>query len=134
MQEPEELLKQYKLQLSEDTHLDVINVLEKAYSMPSLRHKWNGFYHDAKTDLYRLTLMKDSYIDGVMERDNPLQLSRTVLTSRISKQDQYKALMNKIFHQETLVEYLKDSIRENVSKMGYDIKNIIELKKDDQIG
>ena len=134
MQDPEELLKQYKLQLAEDTQLDVINVLEKAYSLPSIRHKWNGFYHDAKTDLYRLTLLKDAYIDGVMDNNNPMQMSRSVMTSKISKQADYKALMTKIFHQETLVEYLKDSIKENVSKMGFDIKNIIELKKEDQIG
>lgn len=134
MQDPEELLKQYKLQLAEDTQLDVINVLEKAYSLPSIRHKWNGFYHDAKTDLYRLTLLKDAYIDGVMDNNNPMQMSRSVMTGKISKQADYKALMTKIFHQETLVEYLKDSIKENVSKMGFDIKNIIELKKEDQIG
>ena len=127
-------MKEYKLQLAEDTHLDIINVLEKAYSLPSIRHKWNGFYHDAKTDLYRLTLIKDAYIDGVMEKENPMQLSRSIITNKASKQEKYKDLLNKIFHQETLVEYLKDSIRENVSKMGFDIKNIIELKKDDQIG
>jgi uncharacterized protein (UPF0335 family) len=78
--------------------------------------------------------LKEEYIDGVMAKDNPMQLSRTVLTGKISKQEQYKALLNKIFHQETLVEYLRDSIKDNISKMGFDIKNIVELKKEDQIG
>jgi hypothetical protein len=133
MDDPEDLLKKYKAQLAIDTELDIINVLDKAYSLPSIRHKWNGLFHDAKTDLYRLVQLKEAYIDGVMLKDNPMQLSRTAIVGKILHQKQYKELLNKIFHQETLVEYIRDSIKDNISKMGYDIKNIIELKKEDHI-
>lgn len=131
--EPIELLELYSKEIEMDTSIDVTNIMEKQLSCPNVKHKWLFRLMKAKKDLIELIDYKDNFVNNIMNNDNPLKLSKAVISNKLESQMDYKTLQKKIKYQEILVEYLDSSVNKIFSQMGFDFKNLIELMKMEQL-
>lgn len=128
-----ELLEEYAKEIEADTQIDITNVMEKQFSSPNVKHKWLYRLMKTKKDLLILGDARDNYISESMERDNPLQLSKAAVTSKMGSNPDYRKLQMKIKDQELLVEYLEMSVNKIFSQIGFDFKNLVELMKMEQL-
>lgn len=128
-----ELLEEYAKEIESDTQIDVTNVMEKQFSSPNVKHKWLYRLMKTKKDLLTMGDARDNYIHETMERDNPLQLSKAAITSRLGSNQDYRKLQLKIKDQELLVEYLELNVNKIFSQIGFDFKNLVELMKMEQL-
>jgi hypothetical protein len=131
--DPIDLIETYSKEIEMDTSIDVTNIMEKQLSSPNIKHKWLFRLMKAKKHLIDLVELKDSFINTVMNKDNPLKLSKAVISNKLETQGDYKDLQKKIREQELLVEYLDSSVNKIFSQMGFDFKNLVELMKMEQL-
>jgi hypothetical protein len=131
--EPMDLLETYSKEIEMDTSIDVTNIMEKQLSSPNVKHKWLFRLMKAKKHLIDLVELKDNFVNSVMNKDNPLKLSKAVISNKLETQGDYKELQKKIREQEILVEYLDSSVNKIFSQMGFDFKNLVELMKMEQL-
>jgi hypothetical protein len=131
--DPMDLLEIYSKEIEMDTSIDVTNIMEKQLSSPNVKHKWLFRLMKAKKQLIDLVELKDSFVNNVMNKDNPLKLSKAVISNKLETQGDYKELQKKIREQELLVEYLDSSVTKIFSQMGFDFKNLVELMKMEQL-
>lgn len=131
--EPMDLLEKYSKEIEMDTSIDVTNIMEKQLSCPNVKHKWLFRLMKAKKHLIDLVDLKDNFVNNVMNRDNPLKLSKAVISNKLETQGDYKELQKKIREQELLVEYLDSSVNKIFSQMGFDFRNLVELIKMEQL-
>lgn len=128
-----DLLETYSKEIEMDTSIDVTNIMEKQLSSPNVKHKWLFRLMKAKKHLIDLVELKDNFVNNVMNKDNPLKLSKAVISNKLETQGDYKELQKKIREQEILVEYLDSSVNKIFSQMGFDFKNLVELMKMEQL-
>ena len=133
VQDPKELLEIYSKEVEMDTSIDVTNVLEKQFSSPNTKHKWIFRLVKSKRELIRLVDQKENYTRRVMDKENPLKLSKAAMSSQIENHEEYKELKNKIREQELLVEYLDYVVNKVFSQIGFDFKNLVDLMKMEQL-
>jgi len=133
MKDPMMQLEEYSKEIEMDTSIDVTNIMEKQLSCPNTKHKWLFRLVKAKKNLIDLVEAKDTYIQNKMLKDNPLNLSKSVIANKAETQMEYKALQKSIKEQELLVEYLDSSVNKIFSQMGFDFKNLVELMKMEQL-
>ena len=131
--DPMDLIETYSKEIEMDTSIDVTNIMEKQLSSPNVKHKWLFRLMKAKKHLIDLVELKDSFINNVMNKDNPLKLSKAVISNKLETQGDYKELQKRIREQELLVEYLDSSVNKIFSQMGFDFKNLVELMKMEQL-
>jgi hypothetical protein len=131
--DPMDLMVTYSKEIEMDTSIDVTNIMEKQLSSPNVKHKWLFRLMKAKKHLIDLVELKDSFVNNVMNKDNPLKLSKAVISNKLETQGDYKELQKKIREQELLVEYLDSSVTKIFSQMGFDFKNLVELMKMEQL-
>jgi len=132
-EEPMDLLEKYSKEIEMDTSIDVTNIMEKQLSCPNVKHKWLFRLMKAKKHLIDLVELKDNFVNNVMNKDNPLKLSKAVIANKLETQGDYKELQKRIKEQEILVEYLDSSVNKIFSQMGFDFKNLVELMKMEQL-
>jgi hypothetical protein len=132
-EEPIDLLEKYSKEIEMDTNIDVTNLLEKQLSSPNVKHKWLFRLMKAKKHLIDLVELKDNFVNNVMSKDNPLRLSKAVISNKLETQGDYKELQKRIKEQEILVEYLDSSVNKIFSQMGFDFRNLVELLKMEQL-
>lgn len=131
--EPMDLLETYSKEIEMDTSIDVTNIMEKQLSCPNVKHKWLFRLMKAKKELIDLVELKDNFVNNVMNKDNPLKLSKAVIANKLETQGDYKNLQKRIKEQEILVEYLDSSVNKIFSQMGFDFRNLTELMKMEQL-
>jgi len=132
-EEPMDLLEKYSKEIEMDTSIDVTNIMEKQLSCPNVKHKWLFRLMKAKKHLIDLVELKDNFVNNIMNKDNPLKLSKAVIANKLETQGDYKELQKRIKEQEILVEYLDSSVNKIFSQMGFDFKNLVELMKMEQL-
>ncbi len=133
MKDPIAQIDEYAKEIEMDTSIDRTNVLEKQFSSPNTKHKWLFRLIKAKKILVDLVEDKNSYIQNKIVKDNPLNLSKSVIANKAETQIEYKALQKSIRDQELLVEYLESSVNKIFSQMGFDFKNLVDLIKIEEL-
>ena len=133
MKEPMELLEEYSREIEMDTQIDVTNIMDKQLSSPNTKHKWLYRLMKAKRELIGMIEKKDNIIHNVVQKDNPMGLSKAVVVNKLESQMAYKDLQKKIKEYEILVEYLDSSVNKIFSQMGFDFRNLVELMKMEQL-
>jgi predicted transcriptional regulator len=131
--DPNTRLDEYAREIESDTSIDVTNILEKQFSSPNTKHKWLYRLAKEKRELLKMVDEKDSYLSQIMNKDNPLRLSKAAISNKLDSQEDYKKLQKTIKEQEILVEYLENSVNKIFSQMGYDFKNLVDLMKMEQL-
>ena len=133
MKDPIAQIDEYAKEIEMDTSIDVTNIMEKQLSCPNTKHKWLFKLIKAKKNLIDLVEAKDFYIQNKLAKDNPLNLSKSVIANKAESQMEFRALQKSIKEQELLVEYLDSSVNKIFSQMGFDFKNLVDLLKMEQL-
>ncbi len=107
--------------------------MEKQFSSPNVKHKWLFRLMQARRDYITLENARDSYVHNILNNDNPLQLSKSVVEKKIHSQAEYRILVNKIKEQEILIAYLDAAVNKIFTQIGFDFKNLVELMKMEQL-
>ncbi len=128
MDKADELFERFSKELEIDTQVDSTNVLEKQFKLPNIRHKWMYRLRQCQKNLFTLEKARDTFIDQSIQ-NSAIELSKVKVSRKVEADPKYKQITEEINDYQTLIHYLDQNINRNLTSMGYDIKNIVELMK-----
>ena len=126
-----DILEEYKKEITEDTKIDQINILDKQLMLPSLKHKWVARLIDSKKNLNKLNKKKKDIKKLVVEQiqDNiPKNLPKAALDLKIEGSEKVKEINDEIEKYELLIDYL-EKVEKIFSSMSFDFKTATDLIK-----
>lgn len=128
------LIEKYQEELEEDLLINELNLNEKAYLLPALKHKWVARLINSKAKLLKVEKTKKNLKSSVLAklREENINTSIFILDKSIDTNPDFKtkslSLEEEIENIKLIISYLEKI--ENIFKtMTYDIKNIIDLTK-----
>ena len=124
-----ELLKRYKEEIGKDLLITDFNIKEIQLKLPSRKHFWAARLIDAKINLQSLI---NKTLVGKIITEAPVKLTQQTAEIAAESTDELVSITNSIKEFEFIVEYL-EKVEKIMSGMGFDIKNIIEIQKLEQL-
>jgi hypothetical protein len=125
-----EILKKYQEQYEEFCKIDDFSLESVTKRVPSEKHFWVCRLIDAKIEKDRLYKRKGALkhqIQKAIMEDSPVVLNKQIMDD-VEQSPTLANIDQKIKEQEFLIEYLEKLVSQ-ITFIGNDIKNIIELKK-----
>lgn len=130
-----ELLKRYKEEINGDLLITDFNIKEIQLKLPSRKHFWAARLIDAKITLQSLHKKKKNLKKTLVTKiiaEAPVKLTQQTAEIAAESTDELITITDSIKEYEFIVEYL-EKVEKIMSGMGYDIKNIIEIQKLEQL-
>lgn len=130
-----ELLKRYKEEINGDLLITDFNIKEIQLKLPSRKHFWAARLIDAKIVLQNLHKKKKNLKKTLVSKiiaEAPVKLTQQTAEIAAESTDEITSITESIKEYEFIVEYL-EKIEKIMAGMGYDIKNIIEIQKLEQL-
>tara|TARA_R100001015_G_C4500807_1_gene75416 strand:+ start:84 stop:479 length:396 start_codon:yes stop_codon:yes gene_type:complete len=130
-----ELLQQYIEEIGKDLVLDDFNLKESQLRLPSRKHYWVARLIEAKVDRNKLLAKKKSLKKEVVKqvvRDSPIKITQSAAESAAEGHSSLTKLNDAIKERDMIIEYL-EKVEKIMSSMGYEIKNIVEIQKMEQL-
>lgn len=130
-----ELLKRYKEEINGDLLITDFNIKDIQLKLPSRKHFWAARLIDAKITLQSLHKKKKNLKKAIVTKiiaESPVKLSQQTAEIAAESTDDLTSLTDSIKEYEFIVEYL-EKVEKIMAGMGYDIKNIIEIQKLEQL-
>ena len=130
-----ELLERYKKDIEEDLKIDEFNIKEASLKSPGRKHFWVSklIYH--KRSLLKLEAERDELKRKIVKElqfQSPVKLSTPVLEKTSDTSDIIKLMDVKISEEKLIIEFLEKT-EKIFSSLTYDIKNIVEIMKLEQM-
>jgi hypothetical protein len=125
-----EIIERYQKQYEEFCQIDDFNLEERAKRVPAEKHFWVCRLIDAEIQKDRLLRQKNklkSELEGKLAERSPVKMDKKFLEG-IDKSPSLDEINEKIKQHEFLIRYLDMLVRQ-VTFIAQDIKNIIEVKK-----
>jgi Recombination, repair and ssDNA binding protein UvsY len=135
LDEIKEELAKLKEKFEEDVSIDQLNVLEKQYELPRIKHRWLIRHSSMKYKIRDLVELKEKTIEQATNNDKIKQqfkLDPKRVRKLLESDPQIALLTTKIEEYKIVLEYLAGML-EIVSKMSFDIKNIVDLRKIEEV-
>lgn len=129
------MLKRYKEEIGKDLLITDFNIKEIQLKLPSRKHFWAARLIDAKINLQSLINKKKHLkktLVGKIITEAPVKLTQQTAEIAAESTDELVSITNSIKEFEFIVEYL-EKVEKIMSGMGFDIKNIIEIQKLEQL-
>lgn len=130
-----ELLQKYIEDVGKDLVLDDFNLKEAQMRLPARKHFWVARLMEAKIKrgelLNKKKVLKKTLTKGVIET-SPVKISQAAAESAAERHDSMQSVTSKIYDYNLIIEYL-EKVEKVMSQMGYDIKNIIDVQKMEQL-
>ena len=130
-----ELFNKYVLEIQKDTKLDDFNIKEQQLTLPTRKHYWATKLIIHKKELDDLITQRKELIDKMINRvieTSDVVISRNTAEKNVLKSKAVKEIDEKIKELGYVVELLEKA--EQIFKgMSYDIKNIVEINKLEQL-
>lgn len=130
-----ELLKQYREEIARDLVIDDFNIKGVQTRLPARRHFWVARLIDAKIELNNLKKKQKTLRSTIVQKiinESPLKVTQTTAEIAADKTEDMQGIADSIKEYEFLVEYL-ERVEKIMSSMSFDIKNIIEVQKLEQL-
>lgn len=130
-----DLLTRYIEEIKEDLKIDEFNIKECALRSPNRKHQWVSRLINHKRNLLKLEADKLKLIKKVSTEINyqsPVKLSNMVVEKSAEEIDIVKELILKIAEEKLIIEFLEKT-EKTFSSLTYDIKNIVEIMKLEQM-
>jgi hypothetical protein len=130
-----EIIKRYQEQYEEFVRLDDFNLEQRAMRVPAEKHFWVARLIDAKIERERLYKQKAATKHTLQKKvmEEALVAINKQILDEVDKSPSLDAINQKIKEQEFLIEYLERLVSQ-VTYIAQDIKNIIEIKKLEELG
>jgi len=130
-----ELLKKFIEDVGKDLVLDDFNLKEAQMRLPARKHFWVARLMEAKIKrgelLNKKKALKKTLTKGVIET-SPVKISQAAAESAAERHDAVQELTSKIYECNMIIEYL-EKVEKVMGQMGFDIKNIIDVQKMEQL-
>ena len=130
-----ELLKKFIEDVGKDLVLDGFNLKEAQMRLPARKHFWVARLMEAKIKrgelLNKKKTLKKTLTKGVIET-SPVKISQAAAESAAERHDAVQELTSKIYECNMIIEYL-EKVEKVMGQMGFDIKNIIDVQKMEQL-
>lgn len=131
MENGDDLFEKYSKEMELDVQLDALNMMDKQYSLPNVKHKWLYRKVQCEKNLHQLYRAKDQLI-SLKIRNEPINLSKPKLKSKMEDEEDIQRVNEEIKSYELLVDYLKIFFDKTLCGMSFDIKNLIALIQSEQ--
>lgn len=130
-----DVLERYKKEISEDLVINEFNIKDVQLKLPSRKHFWAARLIDTKIQLSALTKKKKIVKVSVARRiiaESPVKLTQANAESAAESSEEVEKINALIKECECIVEYL-EKVEKIFSTLHWEIKNIIELNKLEQL-
>lgn len=130
-----ELLKKYKEEIGSDLLITDFNIKEIQLKLPSRKHFWAARLIDAKITLDKLHKKRKALKKTLATKiiaEAPVKLTQQAAEAAAETSTDLVQIADNIKEYEFIVEYL-EKVEKIMSSMGFDIKNIIEIQKLEQL-
>lgn len=130
-----ELLKKFIEEIGKDLVLDDFNLKEVQMRLPSRKHFWVARLMEAK--IKRSSLEKEKKklkkdITTEVIATSPVKITQAAAEQAAERHETLQSLTEKIKECDLIVEYLEKT-EKIFSQMSFDIKNVIEVNKMEQL-
>ncbi len=130
-----ELLQQYIEEIGKDLVLDDFNLKESQLRLPARKHYWVARLIEAKVERNKLISKKKALKKEVVKqviRDSPIKITQASAEAAAENHNSLSKLNDAIRERDMIIEYL-EKVEKIMSSMGYEIKNIVEIQKMEQL-
>lgn len=130
-----DLLKKYIEEISQDLVVDDFNIKEVQMRLPARKHFWVARLMDAKVERNNLFTKKKKLKKELTKKviaDSPVKITQSTAEQHAERHDSIVQITDKINEYNVVIEYLEKAT-DVLNQMGWDIKNIIELNKLEQL-
>lgn len=130
-----DLIKRYKEEIGNDLVINDFNIKEVQLRLPSRKHFWAARLIDAKIELHSLQKQKKTLKKQIVKRlqqESPIKLTQQSAEIAAESSNEISSLNDQIKDYEFVIEYL-DKATAVLNQVGWDIKNIIEIQKLEQL-
>ena len=130
-----ELLRRYQEEIGPDLLITDFNIKEMQLKLPSRKHFWAARLIDAKINLHQLHKRKKSLKKALVVKilaEAPVRITQQTAEVAAESTEELSSINDSIKEYEFTVEYL-EKIEKIMSSMGFDIKNIVEIQKLEQL-
>ena len=128
-------LKKYIEEVGQDLVLDDFNVKDQQMRLPSRKHYWVARLIEAKVEKNRLIKKKKTLKKDIVKqviRDSPVKITNSIAETAAENHNSLAEINDKIYSLNHIIEYL-EKVEKIMSQMGYEIKNIVEIQKMEQL-
>jgi hypothetical protein len=124
------LFEEYENEITLDTGIDELNILEKQLQLPAIKHKWIARLIFHKRKLNSLNKKRKEIKELVISKlkDIPQGIPKKALDSKIDSTEQIIKIDEEIEEISIMIEYL-EKVEQIFKTMSYDLKNIIDINK-----
>ena len=130
-----ELIERYKDEIGRDLVINDFNIKDVQLKLPSRKHYWAARLIDAKIAHYKLIKRKKLLKESIARRlisDAPVRITQQTAEIAAENTEELQSIAIEIKDYEFVIEYL-EKVEKIMSGMGFDIKNIIEIQKMEQL-
>jgi len=130
-----EILDQYIDEIEKDLQINEFNLKDSSMKTPARKHYWVSKLIRHKKNLLSLRQQRDSIKRDVVQKiieESPVKVTVPVAEKASYQHEKMKEISNKISNEELIVEFLEKT-EKTFSAVGFDIKNIIEIMKMEQL-
>jgi replicative superfamily II helicase len=122
-------------EVEKDLVVNDFNIKETQLRLPARKHYWVARLIEAKSELQKLNdkekkLQKKLAVK--IKEEAPIHLTDKAISTLIDEQDEMFNIKDNKRDLTNVIEYL-EKVEKIMSSMGFDIKNIIELNKLEQL-
>lgn len=129
------LLDQYIDEIEKDLQINEFNLKDSSMKTPARKHYWVSKLIRHKRNLLKLRQQRDSIKKDVVQKiiaESPVKVTVPVAEKASYRHDKMKDVSNQISNEELIIEFLEKT-EKTFSAVGFDIKNIIEIMKMEQL-
>ena len=129
------MIERYREEINKDLVINDFNIKDVQLKLPSRKHYWAARLIDAKINLHRLIKRKKLLKETIVKRivsEAPVRLTQQTAEIAAESSDELQNITIEIKDYEFVIEYL-EKVEKIMSGMGFDIKNIIEIQKMEQL-
>lgn len=130
-----ELIERYKDEIGKDLVINDFNIKDVQLKLPSRKHYWAARLIDAKITHHKLIKRKKLLKESIAKRiisDAPVRITQQTAEIAAENTEELQNIAIEIKDYEFVIEYL-EKVEKIMSGMGFDIKNIIEIQKMEQL-
>tara|TARA_E500000318_G_C3470577_1_gene176328 strand:- start:307 stop:702 length:396 start_codon:yes stop_codon:yes gene_type:complete len=130
-----ELLKKYIDEVGKDLVLDDFNMKDVQMRLPSRKHFWVARLMEAKIRKGSLDKEKKKLKKNITQEviaTSPVKISQTTAEQAAERHESLQSLTDQIKECDLIVQYL-EKVEKVMSQMSFDVKNIIEIQKMEQL-
>lgn len=130
-----DLIERYRDEINKDLIINDFNIKDVQLKLPSRKHYWAARLIDAKIELHGLGKRKKTLKESIVKRiisEAPVRLTQQTAEIAAESTDELIVIATSIKNYEFVVEYL-EKVEKIMAGMGFDLRNIIEIQKMEQL-